>query len=111
MPMSGRLEGRRVLVTHAERYIGPPVVEHFEKEGAHVITDQSEYADPGTVQDVVEQAGRIDVLVANFAGPPRMMPVTNMLTEPTEFEDGTSKPTSRSWCGRYCVSCGLCCPR
>lgn len=27
------------------------------------------------------------MLVANFAGPPRMMPVTNMLTGPAEFED------------------------
>ena len=85
--MSGRLEGRRVLVTHAERYIGPPVFELFREEGAHVIADQSEYADPGVIQNVVEQAGRIDVLVANFAGPPRMMPVTNMLTEATAFED------------------------
>jgi 2-keto-3-deoxy-L-fuconate dehydrogenase len=86
-PMSGRLEGRRVLVTHAERYIGPPVVELFREKGAHVIADQSEYADPGVIQNVVEQAGRIDVLVANFAGPPRIMPVTNMLTEATAFED------------------------
>jgi len=85
--MCGRLEGRRVLVTHAERYIGPPVVELFEKEGAHVIADQSEYADPDTIQNVVDEAGQIDVLVANFAGPPRMMPVTNMLTETIEFED------------------------
>lgn len=85
--MSGRLEGRRVLVTHAERYIGPPVVELFREEGAHVIADQSEYADPGVIQNVVEQAGRIDVLVANFAGPPHMMPVTYMLTEATAFED------------------------
>ena len=85
--MSGRLEGRRVLVTHAERYIGPPVVELFREEGADVIADQSDYADPATIQNVVEEAGRIDVLVANFAGPPSMMPVTNMLTDTTEFED------------------------
>jgi len=85
--MSGRLEDRRVLVTHAERYIGPPVVELFRREGADVIADQSEYADPSTVQEVVERAGRIDVLVANFAGPPHIMPVTNMLTDATAFED------------------------
>jgi 2-keto-3-deoxy-L-fuconate dehydrogenase len=36
---------------------------------------------------VVEQAGRIDILVANLAGPPRMMPVTNVLREATAFED------------------------
>ncbi len=85
--MSGRLEGRRVLVTHADRYIGPPVVELFEKEGAHVIADESDYADPGAAREVVGRAGRIEVLVANFAGPLRNMPVTNMLTDVTEFED------------------------
>ena len=85
--MSGRLEGRRALVSHAERYISPPIVELFGKEGADVIADQSDYADPATIQNVVEEAGRIDVLVANFAGPPSMMPVTNMLTDTTEFED------------------------
>lgn len=85
--MSGRLEGRRVLVTHAERYIGPPVVELFREEGAHVIADQSDYADADAVREVVERAGHVDVLVANFAGPPSMMPLTNMLVEPTEFED------------------------
>ena len=89
--MSGRLEGRRVLVSHAERYIGPPVVELFGKEGADVIADQSDYADPTTIQNAVEEAGRIDVLVANFAGPPSMMPVTNMSTETTGFEDGDFK--------------------
>lgn len=46
--MSGRLEGKRVLVTHA---------------------------------------GHIDVLIAKFAGPPDMMPLTNMLGDVTEFED------------------------
>ena len=85
--MSGRLEGRRVLVTHADRYMGPPVVELFEKEGAHVVADASDYADPGAAGEVVGRVGRIDVLVANFAGPLRNMPVTNMLENVTGFED------------------------
>ena len=85
--MSGRLEGRRVLVTHADRYVGPPIVELFEKEGAYVIADESEYADPAAAGEVVERAGRIDILVANFAGPLRNMPVTSMLGDVTGFED------------------------
>ena len=64
-------------MTHAARYVGPPVVELFENVGAHVTADQSEYKDPGAVREVDEQAGRIDVLVVNFAGPPEMMPLTN----------------------------------
>lgn len=86
--MSGRLEGRRVLVTHAERYIGPPVVKLFREEGAEVIADQSDYKKPDSVRDIVEAAGQIDILVANFAGPPEMMPLTNMLGDITDFEDG-----------------------
>lgn len=85
--MSGRLEGRRVLVTHADRYIGPPVVELFRDESAHVIADESDYLDRDAAREVIGRAGRIDVLIANFAGPLRNMPVTNMLGDVTEFED------------------------
>jgi 2-keto-3-deoxy-L-fuconate dehydrogenase len=85
--MSGRLEGRRVLVTHADRYIGPPVVDLFRNEGAHIISDESDYTDPDAAREVLGRSGRIDVLIANFAGPLRNMPVTNMLGDITEFED------------------------
>jgi len=85
--MSGRLAGRRVLVTHAERYGGPPVVELFRAEGAEVIADTSEYSDPKAPQAIVEAAGHVDVLVANFAGPLRIMPFTQMLGPVQEFRD------------------------
>lgn len=86
--MSGRLQGRRVLVTTADLYIGPPVVELFEREGAEVIADTSDYTEEGAVERVVEDAGRIDVLVANFAGPRRMMPLgPSMLTEIADVPD------------------------
>ena len=85
--MSGRFEGRRVLVTSAGRYLGPPVVELFQKEGAHVIADESDYTDPGAAQEVVDRAGQIDVLIANFAGPLRTMPFINMLGPVTESKD------------------------
>lgn len=86
--MSGRLEGKRVLVTHADRYIGPPVVDLFRAEGADVVADESDYsADPDTAARVVRDAGVIDVLVANFAGPRRLMPVTAMLGDVAEAAD------------------------
>lgn len=75
-------------MTHAARYLGPPVVELFRREGAEVLADETDYtAAPEAAADVVERAGRIDVLVANLAGPLRKMPVTNMLGEVTEFTD------------------------
>lgn len=85
--MNGRFEGRRVLVTSADRYLGPPVVELLQKEGAHVIADESDYTDPGAAQEVVDRAGQIDVLITNFAGPLRTMPFTNMLGPVTESTD------------------------
>lgn len=86
--MSGRLEGKRVLVTSADRYLGPPVVELFGKEGAEVIADTSDYtAGPDVVDEVVAKAGHIDVLVPIFAGPLRIMPFTSMLAPVTEARD------------------------
>lgn len=85
--MSGRLQGRRVLVTHADRYIGPPVVELFRAEGADVVADESDLTGAEEPAELVERTGQIDVLVANFAGPPDAMPVTNIMVKPTEFTD------------------------
>ena len=86
--MSGRLEGKRVLVTHADRYIGPPVVELFRAEGAEVVADETDYTTgPDVAAQVVRSAGEIDVLVANFAGPHRMMPVTAMLGDVADATD------------------------
>jgi 2-keto-3-deoxy-L-fuconate dehydrogenase len=85
--MAGRLEGRRVLLTQADRYLGPPVAELFRSEGAAVIADETDLAGPEDAEALVAATGRIDVLVANFAGPREVMPVTNMLVEATGFTD------------------------
>lgn len=85
--MPGRLEGRRVLVTHADRYLGPPVVELFEAEGAEVLADEGDLDTAAAVDDLLARAGRVDVLVANFAGPREAMPVTNMMVGAEEFTD------------------------
>jgi 2-keto-3-deoxy-L-fuconate dehydrogenase len=85
--MAARLDGRRVLVTYADRYLGPPVVELFRAEGADVIADEADLTGPEEAERLVAETGRIDVLVANFAGPREVMPVTNMLVGPTEFTD------------------------
>jgi len=82
-----RLLGKRVLVTNADRYGGPPIVELFGKEGAEVIADTTDYTERGAAQRVAEAAGDIDVLVANFAGPLRIMPFTKMLGAAWEFQD------------------------
>ncbi len=65
--MAGRLAGKRVLLTQANDYMGPATIDVFEAEGAAVIADSSDLTRPGACQEVVTNAGHIDILVANLA--------------------------------------------
>jgi len=67
--MTGRLAGKRVLVTQADDYMGPATIELFTEEGAEVIADNSDLTEDGRCQALVAQTGEIDVLVANLASP------------------------------------------
>lgn len=73
--MSGRLQGRRVLVTQADAYMGPPIVELFRAEGADVVAEDGPLVDPSRPARVVAAAGTLDVLVANLALAPHPAPV------------------------------------
>nr|BAA14362.1 halohydrin epoxidase B [Corynebacterium sp.]prf//2018169B halohydrin hydrogen-halide-lyase [Corynebacterium sp.] len=64
---NGRLAGKRVLLTNADAYMGEATVQVFEEEGAEVIADHTDLTKVGAAEEVVERAGHIDVLVANFA--------------------------------------------
>jgi len=64
-----RLEGKRVLVTQADDYMGPATIELFEQHGAEIIADTRDLRAQGAVADLVATAGHIDVLVANLAAP------------------------------------------
>lgn len=65
--MAGRLEGKRILVTDAAHFMGPPFCEAFAAEGAEVIADESDPSAPGAADEMVRRAGRVDALVANLA--------------------------------------------
>jgi len=62
-----RLDGKRVLLTQADDYMGPATIEVFREHGAEVIADTSDLTKPGAVEQLVADAGHIDVLVANLA--------------------------------------------
>jgi 2-keto-3-deoxy-L-fuconate dehydrogenase len=86
--LPGRLSGLRALVTTADLYLGPPIVDAFRQEGADVIADESDYSRPGAVEAVVESAGRVDILVGNFAGPRHLLPFDQrMLSNATDIRD------------------------
>jgi len=66
---AGRLQGKRVVVTQADDYMGPATVALFGAEGAEVVADTRDLTRPGACEAVITSAGRVDVLVANLASP------------------------------------------
>lgn len=67
--MTGRFDGKRVLVTECQSNIGPTLVSAFEAEGATVIADRRDYTEPGAIEDLLHSAGDLDAIAANFAAP------------------------------------------
>lgn len=76
----GSLTGKRVLVTHADAFMGPVLCEVFAEHGATVIADTATLAGPEAPAAMIAAAGRIDVLVANLALPAPATAVT-LVTE------------------------------
>lgn len=67
MPVvNDRLQGKRVLVTSCESYMGPAIVELFRAEGAIVVADAGALVGPSEPEDLLDEVGEIDVLVANL---------------------------------------------
>lgn len=64
-----KMAGKRVLVTQADDYMGPATVELFREQGAEVIADYRDLTRAGAVEKLVEETGRIDILMANLAAP------------------------------------------
>ena len=78
---SGRLAGHRAVVTMADRYTGPAVIERFEAEGATVVADVDGHLDPAGPQAVIDAAGRVDILVVNLVARWRPAPPTETTDE------------------------------
>jgi len=67
--MTGRLSGKRVLVTQADDYMGPATLEVFGREGAELIADHSDLTASGACEALAAKSGRVDVFIANLASP------------------------------------------
>ena len=86
--MSTNFNDKVVFVTSADRHMGPTMVEHFRDLGATVIADTHDYtADDTDIDEIVADADRIDVLIAQFAGPQRLSPASELKMDPTSFDD------------------------
>lgn len=70
------LRDKRILVTHADAFMGPVLCEVLARQGAIVIADTHPLLDPDAPAAIVAAAGHIDVLLANLAIPAPTTPVT-----------------------------------
>jgi 2-keto-3-deoxy-L-fuconate dehydrogenase len=77
----GYLQGKRVLITQADAFVGPILCEVFREHGATVIADTQPLADPDVPSALVAAAGRVDVLVANLAVPAPSTPAADVTDE------------------------------
>ena len=70
------LQGRRVLITQSDDFMGPALARVFAALGAAVTADTRALGDDaGLARRVVEDAGDIDVLIAHLALPAPSTPV------------------------------------
>lgn len=65
--MSKLLEGKRALITMADRYMGPDIAALFEEEGADVIRSDDALLDIEAPARIVAEAEQVDILIANLA--------------------------------------------
>ncbi|RTL52267.1 MAG: SDR family oxidoreductase [Rhodocyclaceae bacterium] len=79
--MTGRLQGKRILLTQSKDFMGPVLHQVFVEQGAEVIADDQPLLDPDRPRRLVEQAGQVDVLVANLAIPAPRNPATEVSDE------------------------------
>lgn len=61
------LSGKRILLTHANLFMGPALAEVFAEQGAEVLADEDPLHDAERPAAIVDSAGRVDVLVAHLA--------------------------------------------
>tara|TARA_Y100001934_G_scaffold192002_1_gene226358 strand:+ start:3559 stop:4266 length:708 start_codon:yes stop_codon:yes gene_type:complete len=65
--MAHRLAGKRVVLTQSSTFMGPAISEVFTEEGATVIDDNRDLTRPEAAQKLIDEAGHVDVLIANLA--------------------------------------------
>lgn len=75
------LSGKRVLVTHADAFMGPVLCEVFSSHGATVIPSTDSLRDADAPAAIAAASGHIDILVANLAIPAPTTAATDVSDE------------------------------
>ena len=72
------LDGKRVLLTQANDFMGPVLRQVFSELGADVIADESALDHPARPEALIREAGRVDVLLANLGIPAPSTPAADV---------------------------------
>lgn len=65
--MQNALTGKRILITQATEFMGPMLCTVFAEQGADVVQSHADLSAAGAVEEVIQNAGAFDVLVANLS--------------------------------------------
>ena len=65
--MQNALTGKRILITQATEFMGPTLCTVFTEQGADVVQSHADLSAAGAAEEVVQNAGAFDVLVANLS--------------------------------------------
>lgn len=63
------IQGKRVLITQSNDFMGPALCEAFEFYGADVCSDPRPLLSQTIINDIVSNCGEIDILIANLVYP------------------------------------------
>lgn len=77
-----RLLGKRTVITQVNSFMGNDVTALFRSEGADVIADGRDLTTCNAAEELIAEAGQVDVLIANLAAE---QPRTSVL----DTDDGT----------------------
>ena len=72
------MTNRTALITCVDKYMGEAIKQKFESLNIDVSTGASPMTSEAEVNELVSNAGAIDILVANLAEPPMTGPVQNI---------------------------------
>ena len=79
------LNGKRILVSHADAFMGPAICHTLTQHGADVIADTQPLLAPDEPQALIDATGTVDVLIANLSVSAPTTPATDI--DDTEWRD------------------------
>ncbi len=67
--MNFGLQGKRILLTQADEFMGPAISKMLQAQGAVVLEHFGAITSPEAPKNVIAECGNIDILIANLALP------------------------------------------